>query len=72
MQKAEAVERRKAERERVYLPPAEVTRSPSTSASGSGAAVASTSSSHSGKGASDDVDVAAIKKKVSKALKKVQ
>ena len=65
----EAVERRKSERQRVFQPPMEVKPQ---SATGGGMAAASTNSDHADRrGHTDDIDVTAIKKKVSKALKKV-
>ena len=65
-QQAETVEKRKAERHRDFLPPEETRSAPPT-----GSEAAATSGSGTHRGESDEVDVAAIKKKVSKAMKKV-
>ena len=66
-QQAETVEKRKAERHRDFLPPEETRSAPPTGSE----AAATTSGSGTHGGESDEVDVAAIKKKVSKAMKKV-
>ena len=68
------MERRKAERQRVFQPPAE-DKKLSSARSGKGEHHTARSSVQQGSkegGDGDDIDVLAIKKKVSKALKKVE
>jgi hypothetical protein len=68
------VERRKAERQRVFQPPAE-DKKPSSGRSGEAEHMAGSSmqqGSQEGGDGDDIIDISAIKKKVSKALKKVE
>ena len=71
-QQAEAVERRKAERRLIFQPPVE-DKKLSSVRNGKEAHTARSSAQQGSKagGGGDDIDVSAIKKKVSKALKKV-
>lgn len=66
------MERRKAERQRVFQPPVEDIKLSSVR-SGKAAHTARSPTQQGSKagGGGDDIDVSAIKKKVSKALKKV-
>ena len=68
VQQAEAVERRKVERQRVFQPPLE---KPSSASDGETAHTAGGATQQGRERGGDDINVATIKKKVSKALKKV-
>ena len=71
VQQAEAVERRKSERQCVFQPPVESSRSAGSAASSKYAAGSESAARGGSWREGDDIDVAAIKKKVSKAMKKV-